>query len=397
MVHRLPYPPNKGDKVRSYNILKHLSRNNNVFLGTFIDDPADEKYVDVVRGFCKEVFVYKLNKRFSFLRGLIGFGLGNSLSLSYYNVSGITVWINSVLENNKIDAVFVFSSAMGQFVKQNLYTKTLVDFVDVDSQKWTDYSSSAYFPISYFYAREARLLLRYERFLATQVKHSFFVTEKEKSLFGELASECIPKISALDNGVDSEFFAIDKNLPSPFLNNSEDIIPIVFTGAMDYLPNVDAVIWFVENIFPELLSINNNYRFFIVGRNPSKSVLLLKSEFVFVTGTVKDVRAYLQYASVVVAPLRIARGVQNKILEAMSMAKAVVASATCVQAINANDGVDIISADSPEDFINKICFLVDNPNIAAKIGSSARSTILNNYSWAFHLEKMDKYLEMNLS
>jgi sugar transferase (PEP-CTERM/EpsH1 system associated) len=393
LVHRLPYPPNKGDKVRSFNILKYLAEKNNIFLGTFVDDPEDEKYIPIVEKFCKLSYFHRISKKSSFFRSLIGFPTSKALSLSYYNVSDFHNWVQKTIKNNKIDAVFIFSSAMGQFINEKNNFCILVDFVDVDSQKWSDYSLNADFLTSFLYRRESKYLLRHERLLALKAKHSFFVTEKERSLFSNIAPESIHKTSALNNGVDSDFFLPNDFFVSPYISETEEIIPIVFTGAMDYLPNIDAVIWFVEEVFPQLIYINSNFRFYIVGRNPSKSVISLKSAIVFVTGTVKDVRPYLQYARVIVAPLRIARGVQNKILEAMSMAKAVVASVACVQAIDVVDGIEIFSAETSKDFIEKIKNLAYDNSLAQSVGMRARANILKKYSWNSNLKKIDGYLD----
>ena len=392
LVHRLPYPPNKGDKVRSFNILKYLSSRGNVFLGTFIDDPDDEKYTSYVDKFCKQAYFEKINKNYSKISSLLGFIKGDALTLNYYNSQKFHSWVTSVVGNNKIDAVVVFSSVMAQFVNADLHSRTLVDFVDVDSKKWNDYAEKAYFPFSWIYKRESIHLLSYERYLASHVSHSFFVTEKERSLFSSYASESVSRTSALNNGVDSNFFSQQKWFLSPFDNFSDEFLPIVFTGAMDYWPNIDAVIWFAENIFPMLIKVHRNIRFYIVGRNPSQSVLNLKSKSIFITGTVKDVRPYIQHATVVVAPLRIARGIQNKILEAMSMAKPVVASCACVDAIDCTDGVDIYSAEKASDFIRLIDYIINNKNEAELVGSAARRNILEKYSWDFHLKGMNKYI-----
>lgn len=395
LVHRLPYPPNKGDKVRSFNILKHLSIANNVYLGTFIDDPEDEKYVARVKTLCKYAYIQKINKKYSKLRSLLGLFKKSPLSLEYYNSSIFHKFINDIIRNNKIDAVVVFSSVMAQFVDKNLHPQMLVDFVDVDSYKWNEYANKVSYPFSWLYKRESTYLLRYERSLALQAKHSFFVTELERKLFSGLAPESHFKTSSLNNGVDSDYFSSLIDFPFPFEQSSQELIPIVFTGAMDYLPNIDAVIWFVNNVFVELAKIYSNIRFYIVGRNPSQLVLNLVSNQVLVTGTVEDVRPYLQHAAVVVAPLRIARGIQNKILEAMSMGRPVVASTVCVQGIKSNEGQDIISAETPTEFIEKIVFLIQNKEKAELIGISARATIKAEYSWSSHLKGMDKYLNLH--
>ena len=391
LVHRLPYPPNKGDKVRSFNILKYISLNNNVFLGTFIDEPDDEQFIPFVKNFCKILYVEKINKKYSKFCSLSGFFKNNSLTVNYYKSKSFNFWVNNIVNNNKIDIIIVFSSVMAQFINKNLYSKMLVDFVDVDSHKWSEYAEKKSFPISLIYKRESKYLLSYERYLAQHAKHSFFVTDKEKALFSSVAPESKLRTSALNNGVDFDFFSPGKNIIFPFESTLNKHIHLVFTGAMDYWPNIDAVIWFVKNVFSELIKRYPNILFHIVGRAPSIEVLNLNSKKVFVTGTVNDVRPYLQHATVVVAPLRVARGIQNKILEAMAMAKPVVASLECVKAINVLNGVDILSANSALEFIQKIEFLINNENKAESIGYSARVKVMENYSWSAHLKEIDKY------
>lgn len=284
---------------------------------------------------------------------------------------------------------------MAQFVNINFYPRMLVDFVDVDSQKWSEYSNLKDFPISWLYQRESRCLLKYERYLASKASHSFFVTEKERNMFSTLAPESFPKTSALNNGVDSDFFAPNDTFASPFIGDPKECIQIIFTGAMDYWPNIDAVTWFVENVLNLLVANNSNYRFYIVGRNPTQTVLNLESKFVVVTGTVDDIRPYLQFAKIVVAPLRIARGVQNKILEAMSMEKPVIASIECVRAIDSTDGINILSAENPLSFIEKISLLIADKQLAEKIGTAARANVEAKYSWNSHLKKIDEYFEFD--
>jgi sugar transferase (PEP-CTERM/EpsH1 system associated) len=383
--------------VRSFNILKNIALENNVFLGTFIDDADDLQYIPFVKNFCKEFYFQEINKKISTAKSLLGFFKKTALTLNYYNSSGLHNWINYVVNNNKIDAVVVFSSAMAQYVDDDLYSRTLIDFVDVDSQKWCDYADQKSWPLSWIYKRESSYLLKYERNIASRAKHSFFVTEKETNLFVQLAPECFFKTSTLNNGVDSDYFSNAEIFPSPFSPNDDGelIIPIVFTGAMDYWPNIDAVLFFIENVFSVLIKKNSCYRFYVVGRNPTLAIVKLVSKFIIVTGTVKDVRPYLQHATVVVAPLRIARGIQNKILEAMSMQKPVVASLECVGAINAIDGIEIISAVSPEDYVKSIELISGNTEKAKAIGYAARANVVEKYSWKTHLKQIDLHLGFN--
>lgn len=398
LVHRLPYPPNKGDKVRSYHLLRHLTARHRVFLGTFVDDQADEAYVDTVKKLCPDVCVVRLNPRSARLRSLVGLLTHKALSLHYYQNANMQAWVNRILGEHKIDAVVIFSSVMAQYVQDTPGQPTppmLVDFVDVDSAKWSDYAPNHFWPLSWLYRREGERLLSYERAVATRSHGSFFVTEKEAALFRTLAPECAGMVQAISNGVDADFFSPDPMRPSPFAggSNPPDQIPLVFTGAMDYWPNIDAVTWFANAILPQLRQKWPHIRFFIVGRNPPPSVQALASDAIVVTGTVPDVRPYLQHAAVVVAPLRVARGIQNKILEAMAMGRPVVASQSCVQAIEAQSGEDLMAANEDHDFIREIGALLQFPARAASMGKSGRAKVVQHYSWAAHLAAIDQYLD----
>ena len=397
LVHRLPYPPNKGDKVRSYHLLKHLRRQHRVFLGTFVDDPADEAYVDTVRAICPDMHVAQLNPRIAKLRSLSGLLTNQALGLRYYKNAGLQAWVNQTLAANKIDATIIFSSVMAQYVADSpggTLPPMLVDFVDVDSAKWTQYAESHKWPLSWLYRREGERLLAYERTVAVRAQRSFFVTENETAMFRKMAPESADRVEVVNNGVDADYFFPDPACSSPFASsgNHPEQIPLVFTGAMDYWPNIDAVTWFAQYILPTLRQAWAQLRFYIVGRSPSPAVLALASSAIVVTGTVPDVRPFLQHAAVVVAPLRVARGIQNKVLEAMAMARPVVASKCCADAIDARQGQELISASDAADFIREIDRLLKAPLQAATVGKSGRERVVRNYSWDAHLSRLDQYL-----
>ncbi|HSV51003.1 MAG TPA: TIGR03087 family PEP-CTERM/XrtA system glycosyltransferase [Burkholderiaceae bacterium] len=389
LVHRLPYPPNKGDKVRSYHLLKHLGARHRVFLGTFVDDPEDEVHVDTVRGLCTDLHVTRLHPRAAKVRSLGALLGGRPLTLDYYRSPALQAWVREILAKHRIDAVVVFSSAMAQFAHEVTDIPVLVDFVDVDSAKWTQYAPNHRWPLSWLYRREGERLLAYERSVAAKAQRSFFVTENESTLFRNAAPECAAKVEAIGNGVDSDFFSPDPARASPFGANE---VPVVFTGAMDYWPNIDAVMWFANDIFPALKKSQPALRFYIVGRSPPANVLALANASVVVTGTVPDVRPYLQYAAVVVAPLRVARGIQNKILEAMAMARPVVASQSCVEAIDAQQGTELIAAQEESDFAREVNALLGDPARADAIGTAGRHRVVQAYSWAAHLSVIDRHI-----
>jgi sugar transferase (PEP-CTERM/EpsH1 system associated) len=389
LVHRLPYPPNKGDKVRSYHLLRHLAERHQVHLGTFIDDPDDEQHVDTVRGWCAGFHAARLAPRRARVASLAGLATGEALTLRYYRDAGLAAWVDRTLGAERIDAVVVFSSSMVQYAEGRPDLPLLVDFVDVDSAKWAEYAGRHPWPLSWLYRREGERLLAYERSAAARAKRSFFVTDKETELFRSLAPESAHSIEPLCNGVDAGFFAPDAQRASPYASGE---VPLVFTGAMDYWPNIDAVTWFAQEVLPGLKRDWPTLRFHIVGRSPPPAVQALASESVKVTGTVPDVRPYLQHARVVVAPLRLARGVQNKVLEAMAMARPVVCAQACLEAIDADPGRELVGAGDAADFQRQVAALLQAPAAAEALGRAARERVLKSYSWQAHLSGLDRHL-----
>jgi sugar transferase (PEP-CTERM/EpsH1 system associated) len=386
LVHRMPYPPNKGDKVRSYHLLMHLARQHRVFLGTFVDDPDDFQHLPALRALCADVCAVALAPRQAKLRSLSGLLSGDPLTLSYYRSAALQRWVAQTVADHRIDATLVFSSVMAKFAPVGGAGPLVVDLVDVDSAKWTDYAPRHAWPMSWVYRREGRELLAYERSVVARADRSFLVTDNEVALLSQLAPESAGRVDALNNGVDAVYFAPDAARPSPFEAGE---LPLVFTGAMDYWPNIDAVTWFAHDMLPALRSRWPAARLHIVGRNPSAEVRNLAGPSVLVTGTVPDVRPYLQHAAVVVAPLRLARGVQNKVLEAMAMARPVVAADACVAAIGAQRGSELLAASSADDFIAAIGQLLADAAQADQIGQAARDHVLAHFSWPARLSALE--------
>ena len=391
LAHRLPFPPHKGDKVRSYHLLRHLAARHRVYLGTFIDDPEDERYVETVRSMCAGLHVARLRSRAARWRSLQGLATGAPLTVHYYQDAGLKRWVRQMASKHQLDASVVFSSSMAQYAIDLPGVPMLVDFVDVDSAKWTAYAASHRWPLGPLYAREGRELLAYEREVAGRARRSFFVTESEAALFRELAPECAASAEAIGNGVDGEYFSPATTRASPF---EEDETALVFTGSMDYWPNIEAVTWFAQDILPRLRSSWPQARFHIVGRAPSDAVHALASDVVSVTGAVPDIRPYLQHAQVVVAPLRLARGIQNKILEAMAMGRPVVASEACMAGIDAQAGSELLVASTAESFAAQVDALLRAPARAAAVGAAARRRVIGHYSWDANLAAIDRYLEV---
>lgn len=390
LTHRIPYPPNKGDKIRSYHLLKFLTQHFRVHLGTFVDDPQDRQHIAHVKSLCGECHFAELHPRTAKLRSLSGLLSGEPLTLMYYRDANLKTWADALLAQGAISHIVVFSSAMAQYVMLSNSATRIIDFVDVDSDKWRLYAPTKAWPLSWLYRRESSLLLDLERKVASEFDASLFVSDTEATLFKTLAPESAAKISYFNNGVDAAFFNPATRYSNPYSDNEE---VIVFTGAMDYWPNVDAVVWFAQEILPRILAQRPHALFYIVGGKPSAAVRKLSAlQGVRVTGAVTDVRAYLQHARVAVAPLRIARGVQNKVLEAMAMAKPVVVTPQALEGINARINEEVLLASDSMEFSDIVITLLAAPVHEKKLGAAARARVLADYDWEQNLLRVSQFL-----
>ena len=417
IAHRIPYPPNRGDKIRSFNEIKYLSQRHEIHLACLADDSKDLKYENDLKRFCKSTNVVLINLKMVKLKSSFYLFSKKPLSVPYFYSRKLQRSVDQLLSTNHYDAVFCFSSPMAEYVfrsrslvsgclklekslvkgspvtsYQKLASrnqKLIMDFVDVDSDKWGQYSKHARFPMSWVYALEGRRLADYERKVAETFDHSTFVTEAEAKIFRNKNLH-IKKITAISNGVDLDYFSPTVS-QHPSTINQQPVI--VFTGVMNYFANVDGVVWFTKEILPLIRKEIPEIRFYIVGRNPTKEVLSLALDSsVTVTGYVPDTREYLKMAAVVAAPLRIARGIQNKVLEAMAMGIPVVATPQAFEGVEAEPGRDLILGGDVRKIAEGVIGLVKEGSLRKSIGDNARRTIEKNYCWSKNLEKLDNVL-----
>lgn len=394
LTHRIPYPPNKGDKIRSFHLLQHLSRRYRIYLGTFIDDEEDGQYVDEIRSYCQDICAVRLNPLAARMQSLPALFGSRPLTLAYYRSNKLRLWVEAVVRNESVRHIVVFSSAMAQYAEHLSCSRRIIDFVDVDSDKWRQYALSKSWPFNWVYQRESKCLLDYEKRVAREFDSATFVSEKEAELFRQLAPDSADRTTFFNNGVDTDFFSPLRSYPNPYPTG---VKVLVFTGAMDYWANIDAVKWFANSVFPAIYTRLPDIRFYIVGARPDKSVQAL-ADFpgISVTGAVKDIRPYLMHAAVAVAPLRIARGIQNKVLEAMAMQKPVIVSMQAMEGIHAIPGKELMVAADAESFIDQILFLLSHEGQMV-MGKKARDRILQEYTWSGNLSRVDELLALPCS
>ncbi len=381
LSHRIPYPPNKGDKIRSWHVLRHLVGRYKIHLGCFYDDPTDAKYLPLLRSLCETACIIPLDPLSAKIKSLRGLLRGEPLTVGYFYSRRLNRWIDDTVRHYQPSKAFVYCSAMATYVRGAKIPLRVVDMIDLDSEKWRQYAETQTLLRRSLYKREHRELFAFERQIVAEFDSAMFVSDSETQRFVTRAPDLATRVHTMGNGVDMEYFSPNAEYPNPFGVGTETA---VFTGAMDYWPNVQAVCWFMANVFPKLKKNRPNFEFWIVGRNPTKAVLQLANRNgVKVTGSVDDVRPYVAHASVVVAPLQIGCGVQNKVLEAMAMAKPVVVSPLACEGIRVADGREVLVASEPGQFVDCIDHILSSTS--HEMGMRARLRIEHDFRWDFSI------------
>ena len=387
LVHRIPFPPDKGDKIRSWRLFKYLAERYSLSLGCFIDDEADWAHTEQLRAMCADVCFIKLSPVKQRLKSLSGLITGEALSVPYYQNRKMHDFVKQVRARQLVVEV-AFSSSMAPYLK-SATCKILIDMVDVDSAKWAEYAAMKSLPTSFIYNRESKKLAGLEAELTHWADCTFLISKPEQALAMRLPGVRPERLDWWMNGVDTDYFnpavtpALDQEAPD-----------VVFTGAMDYWANIDAVMWFKTHVWPSLRAAKPDITFAIVGARPPAQITKLDGQDgIRVTGRVEDVRPWIGAAKISVAPLRIARGVQNKVLEAMAMARAIVASPEAATGIDAaRDGVEIDLAATPDEMVGAILNLLASPQKATARGEAARACALKNYRWDAQLQRFAAHL-----
>ena len=380
LAHRIPFPPNRGDKIRSHHLLKGLARLGPVHVGTFAeteDDRAQEPMLaEVAASHCLPT-----RKKPLALAGIEAVLTGRPVSLAAFDHAELRAWVAQTLAERPIDTIVVFSGQMAQYVPDSFEGRVIVDLCDVDSAKFEAYAEGG--TRVWVNRREGRLLREVEAKIAQRADATLLISENEAELFrSRLPQDCDANARVLGNGVDARFFDPDGAAPHPELANSEGP-HFVFTGQMDYQPNEQAALWVIGAFMPVIREAFPSAEFHVVGRAPT-SLLLRHSEDpgVRIWGEVPDVRPFLASADCVLAPMTIARGVQNKVLEAMAMARPVMLTKEAATGIDGEDGEHfLIEWAEQEAMSERMQWLLADTTRADAIGNSARDYVCKTMSW----------------
>jgi sugar transferase (PEP-CTERM/EpsH1 system associated) len=383
LAHRIPFPPDRGDKIRSHHLLKALAALAPVHVACFADDPADAAAEPELAALAASHCLVPRRKPMA-LAGLEALARGRPVSLTAFADRRLADYVARVLRERPISAVFVFSGQMGQYVPASWTGPLVVDFVDVDSAKFGAYTAAARGPMRWVHGREERLLRAEEGRLAARADASLLVSEPEADLFRNrlgpgLQGRCT--VRAIGNGIDAAFFAPDAVAPEPRLAALAGP-RLIFTGQMDYPPNEAAAVRAATRIMPLIRAVLPDASFHVVGRMPTREVTALDGvNGCWVWGRVDDVRPWLCAADAALVPLEIARGVQNKVLEAMAMALPVVASPEAVTGIAVTPGATIAVGATDAELAAEVIALAGDPARATRMGQGARAQVVSAHAW----------------
>ena len=384
LTHRVPYPPDRGDRIRSFNLLKLLSQHFEVGLACVSDEAVTVEQRQVLSQLAGRLSIRETNKLISRARGAAALLRGEAVTPSLFYDPKLAQTILRWHAQRPFDAVLTFCTGMLRYARLLTHPAYkpaqfagsrpwhVLDLVDVDSQKWSAYAKQTSGPMKWVYEKEAERLAKIEAGTEDRIDRISVISAAEAEVYREQFRDH-PGLSVIENGVDLAYFS-----PLPDIASQTT----VFVGVMDYKPNVEAVQWYIDHVHPLVRKKHPQAKFVIVGRDPSPKVKALRHhEGVEVIGTVPDVRPYLEQAAAVVAPLQVARGVQNKVLEAMACRRAVVCTPQAATGIRALTGRHLLVADSPRKFSRYVRALIRDDHYRQQVSAAARRCVQRRYGW----------------
>ena len=395
LTHRVPMPPNRGDRIRTCNFLRHIAKRADVWLACLADEPVSDDTWRDLQSICRRVAIVPVEPRLRWIRAGLSFATGKTISQGAFSSPRLKRIVNEWSAQTSFDSALCSSSALAPYLQiPNLeQTPRHVDLIDVDSEKWFDYAKASGVVKRGIFHLEGRRLRKLESRIADWASGITVVSEPEAALYRAFRPD--GPIEPIPNGVDVDYFTPEAGSPDGNIPTATSQSGCVFVGALDYKPNIDGIIWFASNVWPQIHRQHPDQTLSIVGREPVAEVKKLTAiPGVDVVGTVPDVRPYLSQAAVAVVPLRIARGVQNKVLEALAMAKAAVASPDPLVGLRVEDGVQIFKAIEAEQWVSSVCRLLDDAQLRHDVGVAGQAYVTAHHRWEQCLEPLMRFLHL---
>ena len=388
VCHRFPFPPKRGGKIRPFNMIKHLSATHAVTVASLARSDVEAKEGAGITAHCAEFLMGRVDNSVQTARMVARLPTLRPSSFGFFYSPELAEKIRLALTRKRYDLIFVHCSSVASYVAEVQGIPKILDCGDMDSHKWLEYAQYKRFPLSAGYWLEGHKLLREEKRLARKFDLCTATTRAEwETLNGygvDVPTEWFP------NGVDSHYFAP--------IDSAYDPDTVSFIGRMDYYPNQECMFEFCAVTLPKLRARRPNIKLMIIGADPSPAVRRLgELPGVTVTGSVLDVRPYVRCSALMVAPLNIARGTQNKILEAMAMGVPVVTSRIAAGGVDAVDEQHFLVADSTDDYVRKILRVLEDAGERKRLARAGRARMLSHHAWPKSMQRLDRIIDRCLN
>jgi len=388
VCHRFPFPPHGGAKVRAFHMIRHLAQRHTVTVASLVRSREEAAAGAGIAPYCARYEMARVRAPAQMLRMLASVPTPIPSSLAYFRSAALARRIDALVARERFDLVVAHSSSMAQYVEHIGCVPKIMDFCDMDAQKWLEYARYKPFPLWLGYALEGRKLMREEGRIARRFDVCTLATRAEQAALDSYGTGA--RNDWFPNGVDTDYFT-----PSPVAYDPD---LIVFVGRMDYYPNEECMIAFCADVLPRLRARRPDTKLVIVGANPPAAVRALgKLAGVAVTGSVPDVRPYLRVAALMIAPLNIARGTQNKILEGMASGVPVVASRVAADGVDARDGEHFLVATTQEGHAVAILRILEDSAERARLAQAGRARVLSHHTWPMAMRRFDEIVERCLA
>lgn len=384
VANRFPFPPFRGDKLKIFNLAKRLSVNNKLFLITFVQDKRDFKYKGELEKYFDKIELVYLPKYLSVLKCGLKLFSKRPYQILYFESSEFRNKLTEFLKTNKIDVIHTQHLRMSQYTYNLKEYKRILDLPDAYSLYWkrrTEMRNS--FLIDLFHKIEYRKVLNYEEIIK-EFDLNLVCSQEDKDFL--IDKHQIDYIDLLANGVDITSFSNE-------VHDYEISDRLIFTGNMDYFPNIDAVQYFASEIFPQLLEKFPKLKFYIVGQKPVEQVKALQSDNIIVTGFVDDLGKEYDKSTVAVSPIRYGAGTLNKVLEPMAMGIPVVSTEIGFKGLGINSGEGVMLSLNKNEFIENVMKLLSSPELRKQIGEKGRKVIYENYDWNIISKRLETYFK----
>ena len=388
LCHRFPFPPKRGGKIRPFNMIRHLTQSGHEVTVCSLARSAEEaNEAKGIAAHCSSFEIGHVKEPVQMARMIVRLPVMTPSSMGYFYSTELNHRIQKLLKSQPWDLIFVHCSSVAQYVEDVTDIPKILDFGDMDSQKWIEYANYKPFPLSLGYRFEGAKMLAAEKRLTRHFDLCTATTRAEWETLNSYGQKV--DTDWFPNGVDADFFC-----PT---TDAYDALTISFIGRMDYYPNQECMSRFCAETWPLLKLRKPNLKLLIVGADPSPEMIKLgQLPGVTVTGSVPDVRPYIRGSALMVAPLNIARGTQNKILEAMAMGVPVVTSTIAAGGVDAESVTHFLVADSPQDYAQAVLSIIDNPGERDRLAVSGRERMLSHHAWPKSMQRLNKIIDRGI-